>query len=54
MSVRLEDISLTGQQRDPPQAPRARSFRLLVKRMVSSKLCESTIGLKGWFAPSRS
>ena len=47
MNVRLKERGLTDQQRDPPRAPQAQSFLLLVKRMVSSRLCDSTIGLKG-------
>ena len=54
MNVRLEERGLTDQQRDPPRVPQAQSFLLLVKKLVSSKLCESTIGLKGWFAPDQS
>ncbi len=54
MNVRFEERGLTDQQRDPPRVPQAQSYLLLVKRMVSSKLCESTIGLKGWLAPSQS
>ena len=50
MNVRLEKRGLTDQQRDPPRVPQAQSFLLLVKKTVSSELCESTIGLKGWFA----
>ena len=46
----LKERGLTDQQRDPLRVPQAQSFLLLVKRMVSSKLCESSIGLKGWFA----
>ena len=54
MNVQLEKRGLTGQQRDPPRVPQAQSFLVLAKRMVSSQLCESTTGLKGWFAPSQS
>ena len=54
MNVPLGERGLTDQQRDPPQAPQAQSFLLLGKEMVSSKLCESTVVLKGRFAPSRS
>lgn len=54
MIVLLDERGLTDQQRDPPRVPQAQSFLLLVKRMVSGKLCESTIGLKGWFAPGQS
>ena len=50
----LKERGLTDQQKDPLRVPQAQSFLLLVKRMVSSKLCESSIGLKGWFALNQS